>query len=711
MIAIRRRPLLRRTALVALALAACSLTASSARAQLGFTEFALTDPDLNSSPETDFWIASAAPADVDADGDLDLLVAGYFVVYFESVEERLTLYRNDGQLDATTWALTPVPVDATGLYFHSADLAWGDYDNDGDPDVVVAAYGEAALYRNDAGTLVRTGTVLPATLEDNGFSTMDLHSVTWVDFDNDGDLDLLLPSIEWSQGPEPARLLRNDGAGEGDAWTFTDVSAPLPPAANAVSAWADMEGDGDLDLLLGNVSPYGDNFLETWRNEAGTLQPADSGLAFVRYGTADWGDVDGDGDLDIVYAGNIDLPDGTGETVVRILFGDSQGGWTPFDVVRSFQSPSEPWLDFHAVSWADYDSDGDMDLLVGGEWLEPGEIVGRSVVYANTDGTFALASEPLPAPVAGNAGGAFTWFDVDSDGDLDYFVAGAYYVPGGNGLLEARTQLFRNDASAANAAPGAPNGLQVLEPGPNGVTLAWNAASDDGTPTASLTYDLEITPVGAGASTERALPEPGNVGTNTAWTLRGMPAGVYRWSVRAVDSAFNGGPQAQGAFSVQGGPGTAFCFGDGSLATPCPCANFGAGDRGCANSRNPDGAGLATSGTTSPDTVVLTAFGEPPTALSIFLQGDASIASGAIFGDGLRCTGGLLKRLRVRSASGGVVSFPAAGDPSITARSASLGDPIAPGSTRTYQTYYRDPSTRFCPDATFNASSGVRIDW
>jgi hypothetical protein len=148
----------RGTAFVALALAAVALTAPSARAQQGFTEFALTDPDLNSSPETDFWIASAAPADVDADGDLDLLVAGYFVVYFESVEERLTLYRNDGPLDATTWALTPVPVEATGLYFNSADLAWGDYDNDGDPDVVVAAYGETALYRNDDGVLARTCT-------------------------------------------------------------------------------------------------------------------------------------------------------------------------------------------------------------------------------------------------------------------------------------------------------------------------------------------------------------------------------------------------------------------------------------------------------------------------------------------------------------------------------------------------------------------------
>jgi hypothetical protein len=127
------------------------LTAAGAEAQLGFTEFALSDSTLNSSPTTDFWIASAAPADADADGDLDLLVAGYYVVYWTpedpgSVEDKLTLYRNDGPLDESTWTFTPVPVDAGGLSFTAADLAWGDYDGDGDADVAVAATGALALW-------------------------------------------------------------------------------------------------------------------------------------------------------------------------------------------------------------------------------------------------------------------------------------------------------------------------------------------------------------------------------------------------------------------------------------------------------------------------------------------------------------------------------------------------------------------------------------
>jgi hypothetical protein len=160
--------------------------------------------------------------------------------------------------------------------------------------------------------------------------------------------------------------------------------------------------------------------------------------------------------------------------------------------------------------------------------------------------------------VVGSAGGAFTWFDVDGDGDLDYFVAGGYYVPGGNGLIEQRTQLFRNDALGANAAPSAASGLQANVSGSD-VTLAWSAATDDHTPQAALTYDLEVSNAPAGAlgqgagalaAAGRTLPQPGSVCRNTTWTLQGLAHGSYAWSIRAVDNAFNGGPVAQGTFVI-----------------------------------------------------------------------------------------------------------------------------------------------------------------
>ncbi len=164
----------------------------------------------------------------------------------------------------------------------------------------------------------------------------------------------------------------------------------------------------------------------------------------------------------------------------------------------------------------------------------------------------------------------------------------------------------------------------------------------------------------------------------------------------------------------RGVPATAFCLGDGS-AGACPCANSGASGKGCENSASTGGAVLASAGSASVsgDSLLLTTSGEPPTASSVVLQGDGAI--GPIpFGDGLRCTGGALKRMYTKTASAGVVSAPQPGDASFSARSALLGDLIASGSTRYYQTYYRDPVSSFCASPTgniWNVSSGLSILW
>jgi len=210
-------------------------------------------------------------------------------------------------------------------------------------------------------------------------------------------------------------------------------------------------------------------------------------------------------------------------------------------------------------------------------------------------------------------------------------------------------------------------------------------------------------PSGLAVADDFAVPEgnpavAGALGvTVNAWAMvrEEAPYGTFRITLRNLDGPI---------------PFTAYCFGDGSLATPCPCGNTGAAGHGCAHSLNPLGAVLGASGETIPDSVVLTSSGERPTSLSIFIQGDVDFPAGIVFGDGVRCAGGTIKRLVVRNAVAGTVSYPGPGDPSISARSAALGDPIAPGTTRYYQTYYRDPST-FCTGAGFNISGAIRIDW
>jgi Tol biopolymer transport system component len=168
-----------------------------------------------------------------------------------------------------------------------------------------------------------------------------------------------------------------------------------------------------------------------------------------------------------------------------------------------------------------------------------------------------------------------------------------------------------------------------------------------------------------------------------------------------------------------------FATGFSSLCEPgaggvsaCPCSNPPTGSgRGCDNSSSTGGAALSATGVAylSIDSLVFTTSGEKPNATSILLQGDAPIASGLVFGQGLRCAGGALKRLYTKTAVAGAISAPdfGAGDPAVSARSALLGDSIPPGSTRWYLVYYRDPLVLgACPaTSTFNATQTAAVLW
>jgi hypothetical protein len=508
-----------------------------------------SDPFFNTGPDEDFWVNAVAPADYDGDGRIDLAVLGFYVVYNESVEDKLLLFRNDGDAGDGTWAFSSTEVPLGGIIAGASDLAWGDFDHDGDYDLAVGSEGVTALFRNDGGTLVEMSVSLPGYYEDSGYEdTYDLRSLTWADFDNDGDLDLLIPSI-YDEATFSFRtaLMRNDGDDGAGGWIFTDAEAGLDPTAHAQSAWADLDADGDLDLFMTNVDFYGDTgFLKLYTNDAGTLTGTDPLGIRIAHGLADIGDADGDGDQDILVAGNIEEEGGTFVTVTRVYTNDA-GTYVPTTLI---DAPNADWLDINAATWADYDSDGDVDLLVTGTFIGDTEIEGKSVIFANDGGTFAPLDVVLPAPIGSiGRGGAFTWFDLDGDGDLDYLISGAFFVPGGNGLVEAKLRLFQNTSTGSNAPPAAPDGL-VAEPAAAGITLAWEPASDDHTPSAQLTYDLELWRDGVPVTLPERLPEPGNISAATRWTIANLPDGNYTWRVRAVDSAYTGGVAAEGTFAL-----------------------------------------------------------------------------------------------------------------------------------------------------------------
>jgi hypothetical protein len=153
--------------------------------------------------------------------------------------------------------------------------------------------------------------------------------------------------------------------------------------------------------------------------------------------------------------------------------------------------------------------------------------------------------------------------------------------------------------------------------------------------------------------------------------------------------------------------GTGFCAGDGSAAN-CPCGNFGAAGRGCASSLNAQGAELLASGTahTNNDTAVLTASGVSG-SVATFFQGSQQAAGGqgAVFGDGLLCTGIAIVRLKSVSTVGGNAQFPRAND--VDLHSAGF---VTTSGVRTYQVMYRDVAN-YCTTSTFNTTNGWTLSW
>jgi hypothetical protein len=115
------------------------------------------------------------------------------------------------------------------------------------------------------------------------------------------------------------------------------------------------------------------------------------------------------------------------------------------------------------------------------------------------------------------------------------------------------------------------------------------------------------------------------------------------------------------------------------------------------------------------DSLVFTTSGERSTATSIVLQGTNSPPAGIVYGQGVRCVGGSLKRLFTKPASGGSITAPnfGAGDPTVSARSAAKGDVIQPGQIRWYLVYYRDPIVLGgCPaGSTLNATQTGEVLW
>jgi tetratricopeptide (TPR) repeat protein len=391
--------------------------------------------------------------DLEGDGDVDLYLVngGTLATFGGHNTARDALYRNEGG-----GRFTDVTA-AAGI----AEQAWGggctagDYDGDGDPDLFVSNFGADALYRNEGDGTFRDVTGVAGIREQAwGFGA------AFFDADRDGDLDLFVANylrFDPADAEMTARRCRWKGGAvmcgprgfEGQAdvfWrnrgdgTFEDASAAAGVGADGLYGMGvvagDVDGDGDVDLFVANDSQEnqllvndGGGRFEDQALAAGVALSGD-GRAQAGMG-ADLGDVDGDGDEDLLVTNFSD----DYHTLYR---NDGDLLFTDVTAAAGLDGPSRS-----SVGWGggffDYDNDGDLDLFIASGHVYPGveafdkatSYLQRNLLFENDGrGVFREvgqeSGEVFATPRAGR-GAAFG--DFDDDGDLDVVVVNADDLP------------------------------------------------------------------------------------------------------------------------------------------------------------------------------------------------------------------------------------------------------------------------------------------
>ena len=366
---------------------------------------------------------------------------------------------------------------------------------------------------------------------------------------------------------------------------------------------------------------------------------------------------------------------------------------------------------------------------------------GTVTIQASHDNTLFSESASLS-----NGAGFHVFVGNTANGDtrrtvIRFDVAAA--VPAGATITAAQLELFMTqtivgptDVTAhrltaswgegTSNAPGAEGGGTTAAA--NDATWAyrffsnlnWTSAGGDYVAAPSATATVDQVGLYAWASTAALVAD--------VQSMLDSPAGNFGWILRGDESMFPTAkrfesrqnptvanrPRLVVDYTTGGSPGTVFCEPGVAGVIGCPCANPPSSTgRGCDNSAATGGASLAASGSASlsADTLQFSTAGELPTALSIVLQGTTPSATGLVFGEGVRCAAGSLKRLRVENAVGGGIVYPDGAETPVAAQSAILGDPIAAGTTRYYQVYYRDPALPCAGEPNFNATHGLAVLW
>jgi len=497
------------------------------------------------------WTNQVTIGDLDGDGDLDILFAngGNFSSAGPDLKMRVLINDGAGRFTDQTDARTGGHA---GIH---RGVELGDCDRDGDLDILLAQDFDrlpGLLINDGSGVFASEGALrLPPI-------TLSSSRGQFGDIDNDGDLDIILPSGTTSRFTcGQYRLYLNDGA-----CMYTDVTATQFPAGNVCNnmdaIFGDIDNDFDIDLRTASTGTANSRL---YRNDGtGVFRPIAVPSDSTCY-SYDFGDIDGDGDLDMLGA------NGSSGSQDLLLANDGSGTFTNV----SGQISPNPNDDDNDSKFLDYDNDGDLDLLIarigGAEKLYQNDGSGN---FAITTGVFeAVSDSSLDVAVA----------ELTGDGRLDVVTA-----QGESGNYENRFYLNRGPRDSL--APRIVDTEQLPDADNTvGPYVIRALILDDMTSDRNFFDNGILLNYSVDAGVDQSVPM-----LHSGWQvyrgeLPGQPIGssVEYW-VTAEDRAGNTGIGSSRFFDIQTDcGGVADCSGNGSCIGPDTCeCDFGWGGADCA---------------------------------------------------------------------------------------------------------------------------------
>lgn len=357
---------------------------------------------------------------------------------------------------------------------------YGDTDGDGDPDLLVGVQRGLCFQSQTAvSNLIAFENVGTATAPDLQLRTDRLiesldvgtrSTAALADLDGDGDLDMVLANESNPDDPSRANLIRYENVGTASAPRFRLADADWLELAYDFGAYApmfgDLDGDGDLDLLVGGFNGRFAFLRNTGSATAPSFTREDDrwgGLDTGQYARATLGDLDGDGDLDVIGGasnGRLRVYRNVGTATEAAFETESNGSPSAADLAFSASVGLPEELDGDsAPALGDLDGDGDLDLLVG-------TARGGMVVYRNV-GTPTAPRFQEEAPIeSGRRRTAPTLGDLDGDG-VPEIVAGT----SAGGFL-----YWRADGSTGSVPTPRPDVGLSVQPNPSTGAVMFRSA-------------------------------------------------------------------------------------------------------------------------------------------------------------------------------------------------------------------------------------------